>query len=124
MALLNFSGDVVKGTPTTIALDKSALSALTPVAADLYWAVDANISKVVAHYSSDEGNQRKILTFDYAQASPEASISLSLRARSSYYLDMLVLVDFDGGTLTLTRETLASLLPNVSVLDFSALDPE
>lgn len=124
MALLNFSGSVVKGTPTTLTLDKSALSALAPVATDLYWTVDANISRVVAHYSSDEGNQRKILTFDYSPAAPEASLSLSLRARSAYSLDMLVLVDFDGGTLTLTRETLASLLPNISALDFSASDPE
>jgi hypothetical protein len=124
MALLNFSGSVVKGTPTTLTLDKSALSGLAPVAADLYWTVDANISKVVAHYSSDEGNQRKILTFDYSSATPETALLLSLRARSDYSLDMLVLVDFDGGALTLTRETLASLLPNISALDFSAADPE
>lgn len=124
MALLNFSESIVKGMPTVMTLDKSVLSALAPVATDIYWTVDANISKVIAHYSSDEGNQRKILTFDYVSAMPEAILSLSLRARSDYSLDMLVLVDFDGGSLTLTRETLAGLLPNISALDFSALDPE
>jgi hypothetical protein len=123
MSLFTFSVSPVKGTPTQVNLDKAAISALGSISADAYWSDAANVQRVVAHYASTTGNQRLILTFNYSQLEPSADLTFSLSARSSFVLDMLTLVDFDGGTLTLDRASLEAEIPAIASLDISPSDP-
>lgn len=99
---------VSKGTAAVIQLDKTELFALTPVIADAYFAVQANVDKVIVEFNSDPGNQKELLKFDMADAVPEASFQVSALARDSFLLERIILTDFDGGMLVIERSQLPS----------------
>lgn len=99
---------IAKGTSATIELNKTNLFTLAAVAADAYFSDPANVKLCIVRFDSDPGNQSRTLQFDLSQATPSASILLSARARSSFLLDRLTLVDYDGGTLVISRSQLPS----------------
>lgn len=99
---------LTKGTAATITLDKSTLFALAAVSGDAYFSDQTKVRSCIIEYNSDPGNQRHVLNFDLAQASPSASFLASDRARDDFLLERLVLVDHDGGTLVLERSSLPS----------------
>jgi len=107
MALLTIPS-ITKGTIATISLDKTELFALAAVAADDYFSVETNVKRCVVELNSDPGNQRKILQFNLSQSTPTASILISLTGRDSFLLESLVLEDYDGGILVLSRSQLPS----------------
>lgn len=116
MSLVSFSEQPSKNNYISITLDKAIVSGLTQVSSDPYWSVETNISRAIVHYLSSEGNQRKILTFDYTQENPSTTLNFSDSARDLFNINMLVLVDNDSGILILSREMLTSQL------DLSATD--
>lgn len=107
MALLTIpTQPLAKNVDHEILLDKTSLFAIGAVSVDEYFAVAANVKTCIVEFNSDPGNQKEVLSFDLSQASPMANFRVSLRARSSFLLERLILEDFDGGTLILSRSQL------------------
>lgn len=108
MALLSIPS-ITKGTPAAIALDKSALFALSAVAADDYFSDQANVSKCIIEYKSSTGNQKKKLIFNLSDSSPTANLSISNKGgKSSFDLVKIILEDFDGDVLVLSGNQIPS----------------
>lgn len=120
---------ITKGTAASVSLNKTSLFALSAIAADAYFSVQANVKRCIVEFNSDPSNQRKILSFDLSQTSPSASLLISATGRDSFLLERLVLEDFDGGVLILERSQLPSNLdisfappaPTYSSLGISAV---
>lgn len=119
MALVTFSASPSKGSSVAVLLDKTTLFGLAPVAADAYWSDDFNVERVLVHYASLSSDQRKVLTFYVEDASPEANVLFSLSADDDFRLDLITLVDYDGGSFTLDRAALSAAVPTISSLDVS-----
>lgn len=116
MAIIT-KGTVEKGTEAQFTLDKAELAADTLVAADAYFADDANWANVILEYKSDVGGQSKRVVFDATQATPTADFLASDTARDVFEIKRLVIVDHDGGKFTLNR---ANLTTAEFDLDFTA----
>lgn len=68
---------------------------------------------VLVSYRSVVGNQRKRLIFNWDHQIPMASATWSLRARDSWLIERIALVDGDGGEISLS-------VPNGLNLSFAA----
>jgi hypothetical protein len=104
--LLTIPASVTRGQAASLTLSKSELFALSPVASDEYFAVQANVKFALVVYDSQVGNQKELLRFDLSVASPQASFLVSARARDVFLIERIILGDFDGGTLTVERSQL------------------
>jgi hypothetical protein len=116
MSLVSFLEQPSKNNSVSLTLDKATLEGLSQVSSDPYWSVDANVSRVIVHYLSTEGNQRKILTFNYQQETPSTTVDFSGSARDVFEINMLVLVDNDNGIMVLSRDMLDPQI-DLSLLD-------
>ena len=101
-------GGILKGVPATITLNKSELSALTLVSADSYFSVTANWNKIILSYKSSEGNQQEIVEFDATLSSPTGFFDVSLKARDLFEIQVIKIIDFDGGIFTIPRSELTT----------------
>lgn len=99
---------ITKGTAVSVTLNKTDLFALAAVVADAHFSDSDNVKRCVVEYNSDPSNQRKVLDFDLSQASPTASLLISVKGRDTFLLERLVLEDFDGDILILERAELPS----------------
>lgn len=97
---------IEKGTSATVNLDKSSLFALPAVVADAWFCNPTNVKRCIVNYDSVVGNQSKTLIFDLSKASPSDSLYFSPRARDNYQLDRVILEDFQGDILVLSRSDL------------------
>ena len=95
-----------KGQKAQFELNKSALTAITSVAADSYFSQISNWSHVELMYKSSLGNQRTIVKFDATKSTPLAIFYVSSRARDIFQIDKIVINDFDGGEFTVHRNEL------------------
>lgn len=107
MALLTIPA-VTKGTPATITLDKTTLFAISAVAADAYFSVQGNVDKCIIEYRSSPGKQKRRLVFDLSDPSPTASFLVSAKARSSFVISKIILVDFVSDTLSVPSAQIPS----------------
>ena len=117
MALLSFSAAPAKGDSVSLTLDKATLFGLSPLIADAYWGDEGNVSRLLVHFTSGAGSQRKLLTFYIEDTTPQCSLHFSISADDSFELSMITLVDYDGGSLTLDRAALLSAIPTLSSMD-------
>jgi hypothetical protein len=109
MALLTIpSLPLAKAAAHTIALNKADLFNLSAVSVDAYFSVQANVSRCIVEYNSEPGNQKELLVFDLAEASPTAIFQVSARARETFVMERIILEDFDGGNLILTGAQIPS----------------
>lgn len=108
MPLLTLPSSPAKGQSYSISLSKADLFALAAVTADSYFATQANVQTCVVEFNSSPGNQKVVLSFNLSQAEPSAGFVTSLRARSSFLLERVILQDFDGGSLVIERSQLPS----------------
>lgn len=99
---------VTKGQPATIQLSKADLFALSSVVADSYFSDQSNVKSCVIEYNSNPSDQKKVLRFDLSQETPSSAVFMSETARDEFWLEHVILEDFDGGTLVLTRNQLPS----------------
>lgn len=99
---------VTKGQPATIQLSKVDLFALSSVVADSYFSDQSNVKSCVIEYNSNPSDQKKVLRFDLSQQTPSSAVFMSETARDEFWLEHVILEDFDGGTLVLTRNELPS----------------
>lgn len=103
MALITKPSTIEKGQEYTLSLSKAELFQIAEIAADSYFSNPVNVQYCVIEYNSDPGNQREYLKFDLSQASPQAVFGVSVKARTTFLLEKIVLKDFDGGTLTVYK---------------------
>lgn len=113
---------IQKAQEATITLNKADLFALSAVSSDPYFSVQTNVKYAIVEYNSEPGNQRRVLKFDLAQAQPIAALLVSERARDSFELERVTLVDFDGGTLVINRAQLPGGL-DITISSGSSGDP-
>jgi hypothetical protein len=102
MAILT-KPSIIKGQPNEIDLSKSELALLSKVVNDSYFSDQANWSKVIVEYKSAEGNQHEMMIFDATGDSPKGNFEVSEKARDSWEVQSVKIVDFDGGYLKLVR---------------------
>jgi hypothetical protein len=101
-------GPLTKGSPTTVTLSKTDLVAVSKVSSDAYFSDSSNWKKVMIFFESSVGNQSKMLTFNATQSVPTAILSTSGKARDSFVVKSVVIHDFDGGSLELTRSDITT----------------
>ena len=94
---------ISKGQANEFDLSKSDLAAVSKVVNDSYFSDQANWSKVIVEYKSAEGNQHEMVIFDASEASPKGNFEVSEKARDSFEVQSVKIMDFDGGYLKLGR---------------------
>jgi hypothetical protein len=99
---------VAKGTPAQFTISKSGLLLHPSVAGDSYFSDSQNWYRVNAVYKSAVGSQYEIVEFDASQASPTGTFLVSEKARDSFQIQKLQILDFDGGFLEIPRSSLVS----------------
>jgi hypothetical protein len=109
--MINLPNSIAKGEVLSFALNKTLVTAAV---SDPYWSDSANISKCIVVYRSTSGRQRKRLEFDFTQESPTVAAEWSAKARNSFEIEEIVLMDFDGGSYVIPR----SLLPSGKGISF------
>lgn len=107
MPFITYPSPMTKGQPCTLTLSKSDLFALSDVAADAYFSVQANVKSCVIEFNSSPGNQKIIVTFDLSQATPTFTFTSSARARSTFLGERIILVDYDGGSMEVSTSGIA-----------------
>jgi hypothetical protein len=106
MAIITKPNTINKGEPATFTLNKADLLAHPSVSGDAYFADSDNWRSVYVEYRSSIGNQRELLVFDAQAATPQTSFLVSLTARDEFDVRRIVINDFDGGKLFITRSEL------------------
>jgi hypothetical protein len=94
---------ISKGQANEFDLSKSDLAAVSKVVNDSYFSDQANWSKVIIEYKSAEGNQHEMMIFDASEESPKGNFEVSEKARDSWEVQSVKIMDFDGGYLKLGR---------------------
>ena len=94
---------ISKGQANEIDLSKSDLAAVSKVVNDSYFSNQTNWSKVIIEYKSAEGNQHEMIIFDATGDSPKGNFEVSEKARDSWEVQSVKIMDFDGGYLNLGR---------------------
>jgi hypothetical protein len=109
-----------KGVASSVSLSKSELSALSVVSSDSYFSNQVNWAEILVFYKSTVGKQLKVLKFDPSQSSPSTSVLFSVKARNNFELQKIIIMDYDSGTLSISRSDLTAAGINVaSVFDIS-----
>lgn len=94
---------ISKGQANEFDLSKSDLAAVSKVVNDSYFSDQTNWSKVILEYKSAEGNQHEMVIFDASEASPKGNFEVSEKAKDSFEVQSVKIMDFDGGYLKLQR---------------------
>lgn len=111
MAIISKPQVIYKGVPATITLFKNNLINNHIVSANSRFSSFSNWKDVYITYVSSEGNQRITVNFDTQDGFQSGVFSASERARNSFLVESIVIVDFDGEILKVSRNDL-------NVLDF------
>jgi hypothetical protein len=98
--------NVVKGTPAQFTLSRAGLAEHPVVLADSYFQDSGNWYRVNAVYKSSPGSQYEIVEFDATQSNPVGNFLISNKARDTFQIEKLVILDFDGGYLEIPRSEL------------------
>ena len=119
MSLLNNLNSAAKGASVTITLDKSALFALAPVAADPDFSVQANVVRAEVIFRSSVGGQKKRVFFDLTQSTPSAQLAFSNSAKDSFLLSKIILRSADD----MIFAVIGSDLPSGNDVTFIQIPP-
>ena len=101
MPLLSYDVAPTKGATSNATMDKSVLLALAAVSADAYWSNSDNTQTVIVTFKSTSGNQKKILTFDFTQVSPQAAMALPVHCRDSFTINKITMHDYLGDKMSI-----------------------
>lgn len=112
MAIISKPAIIYKGTPATFTLFKVNLISNHIVSANSRFSDASNWKSVYIDYVSVEGNQRINVNFDISDNFQSGIFSASERARTSFIVQNIVIVDLDGEVLKVPRSAL-----NVSDFD-------
>ena len=103
MPIITKAGTPVKGSSTQFTLSKPDLLLLI---SDVYYSDDTNWKSVQLNYRSSVGKQSTAVKFDPAASPCVGNFSVSSRARDVFQIHEIVIKDFDGGTLKISRADL------------------
>lgn len=106
MAIISKPQVIYKGVPATITLFKNNLLSNHIVSANSRFSSFSNWKDVYITYVSSEGNQRITVNFDTQDGFQSGVFSASERARSSFLVESIVIADFDGEILKVSRSEL------------------
>jgi len=100
MAIISKPVSMAKAVPQPFQLNKTALAAVPKVNNDPFFVVSENWESVAVNYKSVVGNQRVVVVFkDISAAVPSGVFITSLRARSEFEIESIIINDFDNGSL-------------------------
>jgi uncharacterized delta-60 repeat protein len=99
-------GGIFKGIPATITLNKSELAALSSVSSDSYFSVTTNWNRIILSYKSSEGNQKEIVEFNATLSPCLGFFDVSNTARNLFEIQVIKIIDFDGGIFIIPRSEL------------------
>jgi hypothetical protein len=109
MAIISKPNPVLKGQDNLFTLFKSELVNNFVVSSDVYFSDFSNWMSVNLNYQSTEGNQKKVVTFTHTDNFAPSSFYASPRARDSFSIMFIEIVDFDGEILVIPRSALNTL---------------
>lgn len=108
MAIISKPELIYKGNPAEITLYKTNLLNNNIVSSSSDFNSFSKWSKVYLNYKSVEGNQRINVAFDDSDGFLTGIFSASERARDSFEIDYIMIVDLDGQILKITRDQLTT----------------
>jgi len=97
---------VTKGAPAQFSLNKTELLQHPSVQEDTYFSDPLNWYRINVVYKSSEGSQYENVEFDATQNVPTGTFLVSEKARSSFEVLKIKILDFDGGFLEIERVNL------------------
>ena len=109
MAIISKPTTIYKGTPATFTLFKVNLLSNHVVSANSNFSNSANWKDIYINYVSAEGNQRINVNFDTTDNFQSGIFSASERARTSFLVQNIIIVDLDGEILKVPRNALNAL---------------
>jgi hypothetical protein len=107
MALLSFNPAPAKGFSSEATLNRSEL--MLEIIEDEYFSQLENVTKVQITYVSSAGKQKKKMEFDFSDISPKSNIAFHARARSTFLLSKVVLINHVGDKITLERSEISNV---------------
>jgi|LakMenEpi03Aug12_release.lakeMendotaPanAssembly.Ray.scaffolds.fasta_scaffold747180_2 hypothetical protein len=108
MSIITKPSSIQKGVPASFSLSKSALAAHPEVVADDYFLDMENWSEVMVVYKSSVGKQYESVEFNATLSNPTASFLVSTHAKDVFEVQLINIIDFDGGILTIYRASLTT----------------
>ena len=109
MAIISKPNPVLKGVANEFTLFKGELVNNYIVSDDPYFSDFSNWSQVNLNYQSSEGNQKKVVTFSSINDFAPSYFFASTRARDTFLIMSIHIVDFDGQILEIPRTALNTL---------------
>jgi len=109
MAIISKPNPVLKGVDNEFTLFKGELVKNSIVSDDPYFSDFSNWSLVNLNYESSEGNQKKVITFSSIDDFAPSYFYASNRARDTFLIMSIQIVDFDGQILEVPRSALNTL---------------
>lgn len=106
MAIISKPQIIYKGTSVTFTLFKANLKDNHVVSANSRFTDFNNWKDVYINYVSSVGNQRVIVNFDASTNFQYGTFYASDRARDSFIVESITIVDFDGEILRISRSDL------------------
>jgi len=106
MSIITKPQTIQKGAPATFTLSKVNLATHPLIVADDYFNNAQNWSKIIITYKSTVGSQYELVEFDATSPVLEGVFLASDKARDSFEVQHIEIVDFDGGIFTINRADL------------------
>lgn len=103
MSIISKPQVIYKGTPTTFTLFKINLLSNHIVSGNSRFSDISNWKDVYINYKSSEGNQRVNVNFDAKDNFQYGIFQVSERARNTFLLESITIVDLDGEILKIKR---------------------
>jgi len=109
MAIISKPSTINKGTTVTFTLFKTNLINNFVVSSSEHFSNFSNWMKVILNYGSVEGNQVKLVTFDYSDDFSEGVFTSSNKVRDAFAIQSITIIDFDGEMLSVSRDQINTL---------------
>lgn len=101
---------IAKGTQVTCTLLREGLLTVQSVSTDAYFSNVANWKDITINYRGIGNNQVKTLRFDGRLITADAVLRISLKAKSGFQVESIIIVDFDEGRRVIRREELSQVI--------------
>lgn len=116
MAILTKPQNIQKGVQATFSLSKQELLQLPMVSGDDYFSDSGNWFRVNVVFKSSTGRQYETVEFDATQSTPTGKFLVSPKAKSTFQVLSVEILDFDGGVLVIPRSELNTSDFDVEIL--------
>ena len=122
MAIISKPQIIYKGTSVTFTLFKANLKDNHVVSANSRFTDFSNWKDVYINYISSVGNQRVNVNFDATTNFQYGTFAVSERARNSFIVESIIIVDLDGEILKIPRSDLNTVTFDIDLYSDSDID--